>query len=788
MKANFMLLMLVVFSNIVFAQSSKYWTVYSKSFNYTDGKYETNPEKLISKTAEIASLIRLDDGNVLAIGYELEEFFKAQKVEVEEKDEKKITYISLDFKKKPKEKKEEAKEEEEDRVNLASLTKMFFVKDGKLEKVDYEDLTESQQKSILSYYSINSFDEVDDLNRIVFTGIEAKDGLGNVYRPVENGVMISKSIDSKVLPLPAEYAKEWSLYNLVGLEKGFIAGLRIRHIRSSDDTYEYRFVHFDGEKFNFSKLPKAPGEHDKNPLMAAAMEKEYILSDIYKDKKGNYWVTGKNKVFLFKDGQLEEQFSVKEGDKSEKSIGQIAVNSNGKALISYGNIVYVYDVNTKKKEYFFNKKETIITGGTGVSTNITAMDVDSQDKFVITSGRNSLIYGSENRSHVYFNNVRNGALIVFDYPNFNKPNNGIKLLNMISDVDQNYLNYFGQDQLKDELGNEYVLGVGGSYFNKIDKEGKLTTYKIEDLTKEAGYRYPDFKIGNKQWSLDKKTGTLYFTTTRKYTFKMNADGSLEQLTFTLDKKLGGKSVKYMAYDYVNDALWLVTGKGYVYHPMNGGEIKYYTKKETGLGTGYGLFQLRTDDKGTLWVSNSKGLGEFNKDGFKIHANNAAGYLSNFVIQDVKGTTTFVGLGGAYQIDGDNITEVISFASLQEALNTKFPDQDMTNFVKTAAIDKENNIWVATNDDVIGYYNGTEWALYSSKDFLGSEQVYSIFSDSKDRINIVLAPKPAPLSSPSAESVAAAEAKKTVADKYQELVDASLYFKYETVLIDKSIEN
>ncbi|KXX68645.1 hypothetical protein [Flammeovirga sp. SJP92] len=741
MKSNFMLLLLALFANSVFAQSSKHWTIYGNDFVYQNGKYSQDEKLTVPLASHVSSLKRLKDGRI---------FGTSQQGAI-----------------------------------LVSNGQVRNVKAHEFSSEEHGDPIVNLENFVRGYKPNPDFHELMDLKSAGW------DTEGNLYIPdVKMGLRIMKEagVKGKYVAIPDTYKSTWALYNIVGLDKGFIAGLsKVIKRKDGSSTEEYRFVYFNGTDYKIEKLPKEPSENDKNPLMSAASEREHILTDIFKDKKGRYWVTGKNKVFLFKEGQLEEQFSIK-----TDNIKAFAVNDKGEALIDMasGNVV-VYDINAKKIDMSFKKSKTIICGTLSSSyPKITDIEVDDKNRFVIATANVSTKYNRKNKSFIEEQTFNGGAVVILDLPTY-QSESSLKILNSYTDKDEKFLELVGQDHLNDDLGNQYILAVNGESIRKIDAQGNTKEFTIEDLTKKAGYKYPDFKIYTSNWSIDKKSGALYITTpTRKLTFKMKADESVEQITFVLDKKLGGKSAKLMVYDNVNDALWLATGKGYVYHPMNGGEIKYFTKKETGLGTGYGLFQMRMDEKGTLWVSNSKGVGAFTKDGFKVYENPKEGNLSNFIIEDYNGVANCIGGKGVAQIKDGAVNEITSFQALKEALDKKFPDAPNSTMVKKACFDKENQLWVATKDNIIGHFDGTNWEVFTLNKFYTDEDVFDIFLDRNDRVNIVIAKMPAPVITTPTQTAAAAEAaaKETVGQKFEKKVNKSIYFESTVVLVDKNNEN
>ncbi|KXX67786.1 hypothetical protein [Flammeovirga sp. SJP92] len=721
MRLSYILLFLTLYTNSIFAQSSRHWTVYGHNYVYEQGKLSQKEDQIIKTASSIASLKRLSDGTILAVGENTTLLLNNTKLE--EAGNNEFTDISA--------------------TKLCSLLKS--------KKTNFQ-------------YLMGDWDQS-----------------GNFYFPdLKAGWKI---INHKTTIKGDVEEDEWSLYNITGLKKGFIAG-QLKYIENNEGkkTPAYRLIHFDGENVTTHKLPS---EKDNSPLMTV-IEEEHILTDIFEDKQGNYWVTGKNKVFLFKEGQLEEQFSV-----DEDEIKQFAVNKHGEALIALSNgTVITYNIRSKKTEWRFDKSESIIYGVLNTEgVEVTDIEVDNQNRFVLSSGVVAVEYHNTNNSFITKKTVKNGALVVFDLPAF-QSQNSLRVLNTYTDRDAKFMNLVGQDRLTDNLGNQYILAVDGESFKKIDAEGNIKEFNAGALTKSAGYKYPDVKLYPQNWSIDKNSGTLYFSTpSMKYTFQMKVDESIEQLTFGLDEHWNCNKVKRMVHDHVNDALWLVTGEGYVYHPMNGDSIQYYTTEETGLETGYGLHQLEIDEKGTLWVSHLKGLGEFNKDGFKLHKNPAGGYLSMFMVEDYQGTPYSIGKDAIYKLKEGVFTEVVPLSTLQKTLKEQFPVQLLSSWVKHVCFDKSNQLWATTQENKIVHYDGQQWKIYSPENFYAGRNIINMFLDQQDRVSIVTAEKPvsAMMTSLQKNQKKEEQIKKTFEEIFLEKVEQSIQFETAIILVDKNLE-
>ncbi|NME67295.1 ligand-binding sensor domain-containing protein [Flammeovirga aprica] len=654
-------------------------------------------------------------------------------------------------------------------ILAVSNLKTLRINNGKLETLESHTLdadvygeSASRLNSTIFSYEANAKE-----NKYQALNSAGWDDLDILYIPDnEQGLRIIKGDIEKQYPLPEKYIDNGALRNITGIEVGFVAIMRGPHLA--------RIVHFDGEHFKVYKLPE----------VAVGLN---IAEDIYRDKKGQCWVAGSKTLYLFKNGQFEKKLTVDTKDEIQK----FAVNAKGQALIeiSSGHVA-VYDIESQRRLLNFKKSETIIDGHVGTSGSVMDIEVDNQDRFVIARGICTTEYNEKNPKFINSETVYKGSIVIFDVPTFEFDHN-FKVLNTVTDKSKKFKDYIGADRLTDDLGNEYILATDFESFKKIDKEGTVKKFTVDDLTVSAGYKYPDTKVYAKNWAVDKKTGTLYFVTaTRKYTFKMNADESTEQIALTLDKKLGGKP-KMMVFDDLNNAFWLATSKGYAYYPVSGQGVKYFTKKETGLGTGYGLFEMRLDEKGTLWVSNSKGLGEFTKEGFKIHTSTKEeGYISKFIIKDYNGEVNFVGTSHISQSNGGEIKNVYDFAGLKKAVKEKFPNDNNTNWVEQACFDKDNQLWVATKENIIGHFDGTQWEVFKISDFYAGEKIFSMFLDKQDRVNIVITKVPAPVVTSQTQATTAAQevAKETLEDKVQKQAKSSIYFDDTIVLVDKNKEN
>ncbi|WP_281615065.1 hypothetical protein [Flammeovirga sp. SubArs3] len=707
------------------AQSSPKVEIYDQDFQYVSGEYSTKVEN--QSLSSIVSMVKLDDGSVL--------------------------------------------------MSSKKDNKSFILKDGKIKPVTSFDAESAVLEAL-------KFSAVADGSDFVFQNLTtgAFDGKGDFYaiyvRSKEFNTIGKKDelhkfnkTTKKLEPIdkPSDY-KNFHPHKMVGVENGFVCILIKPIERDGSTKYEYRFSHYDGTQFNVLELPDSKK-----------------VSDVFKGKDGRVWVTGKNKVYTYADGQLKEEFSV--GNEKTR-IAEFSINSKGIALIDFtSGSVGAYNTNTNKLEKVFPKNESAIVGDESASRSIQEIEVDDKDRFVISASKYKMDFEFDLLKYQF---ESNGSLVILEYPNLKEIGGGVTLMNSMTQDNDDYKSYVGKSSLVDQEGNLSLLSLDGKTINKISKDGQVTSYSIEEIGKELGFSYPDYMIYPNSWTIDEVSGNIYISTpTRKQTFVLKADGSKEKLAFSLDKKLGGKTIKRVTFDSQNQAYWLATNKGFAFSPING-EPKYYTKKQTGIGTGYGLFEFRADTQGKLWVSHSKGVAVFDKDGqvSNLENENSANYISHFSIKDNTGRSVAVGSKGTFAISGETATKEIDFESLKAELTKKYGEENNSVFMKAAIFDQKNQLWVITDKNKVAYFTGSDWNIIDMKQYYCAPEVFTLFNDKEGRVNIVAGEplKPVVATPTEQAAAAAAEAKKTPKDYLLEEIDHTYYFPEQVVVFDVNQAN
>lgn len=764
MKTKLILFCLFISATLtnINAQSSKHWTIYGDKYKFIDGEFKPSQESLFTN---VYSLSKDADGSVY-VSTAGNQFFKFNdnKYEPFIVGEKPKSLSKIVFNK--------AKNEtwicesfRLQRIKADGSIDIFHALPAKRGSKTEIKTDENHPFKLMNFSDIT----VDDAGTVYITGAEpfsSTRGITNKeYTGIEfyNGVKSFDGVEWKQHDLPNH------IENMIGTDKGFVAILA-----------KYELLYFDGATYHTYQLDKEESIYDDNPLTQNEAAKEYEVTDIFKGSEGKIWVTGIHKIFLFEDGKLNEQFSIKKdtGKKSQRddltiketdgnamkllknvaaatdanqnkeryprTINQFAINKNGICFIDLNNKSSIaYNIQTKEVEYTFKHSNSMVKHYGLGTTPVRDIAVNNDGKFIIPISRyyKSFNDNLDDEDGVEFGLDRpssGGGLIIFEYPNINNVGKGFRLVNRLTTNDDSYKEYVGQANLSDDLGNMYMLAKGGKTFTKFSPDGKSKIFSIEALVKEAGFQYPETSIYTKSWCIGKKTGTLYFVTpARKYTFKLTPEGKVEAINITMDKKLAGKTVKHLAIDEANNALWLMGRKGIMYKPLEGGTPKYYTKKETGVSTGFSFFGMKADRKGNLWVSYDDGLAQFTKDEVKIHTNKKGRlYLSKSIIEDNNQKIYSIGTNAIYVKEGDDFKEFASFDPIAEAMRSKTTNTvTHTHSISQTLFDKSNNLWAIVNNKFCKF-DGSKWEIFNAENFYANK-ISTLFKDKEGRVNIVL---------------------------------------------------
>lgn len=419
------------------------------------------------------------------------------------------------------------------------------------------------------------------------------------------------------------------------------------------------------------------------------------------DKNGNiwfgHWVGGLTK-YSAKDKKFHEVF-LPENLHNEKSINCIFEDKEGDIWIgTKGAGIIKYHPSEDELNGTISEKEsgtfTLIQKKDGLSSDIINAIKQDKNGLIWVATENGITQITANKDNYTFS-VFNGL-----------PGNSLTSL------------------LCDSQGNVWIGSSNNGIFRL--NEGKVKnfkTYSINDGLASNNIKtlFEDFK------------GNIYIGTygggVSKYLPSLEANNYNGPVFQTISTAQGLSNDKVFAIIQDREKnIWIGT-----YLNLN----QYFDEQFEIYGEQEGLvnslvWSVIQDRKGSFWLGTEGGLVKYspkanpNQNSFINYTNNRAGLISNTtaLYEDIKGNIWF-----------SNFSNGVSRLDPVSLKVTLFDDKIKADEIFAIAGDANGDIWIGTNKNGVYRLNikTEEVQQYTTEDGLGSNQVYTIFKDSKNNL-------------------------------------------------------
>lgn len=358
--------------------------------------------------------------------------------------------------------------------------------------------------------------------------------------------------------------------------------------------------------------------------------------------------------------------------------------------------------------------------------SITSFAEDTEGNLYIGTDGNGLMYLNTQSSEVYTFN-RSGRLS----SNF--------ILDLSFDEDGRLwiatdrgLTIKDQDEANTFELLDHTNGLKSDLINQVEYLGNGLTAigYYNDGISLIDHNSAPYKITHFQISKDSISGTecqslaadqqgnLWIGTARRGLFKMDLE-TKELKQFSVDEGLNYFSVQSIHEDRERN-IWVGTELGL---NLFTGEVFKLFNEDDGLSNNI-VWSVCNSAQGGLWVGTNNGLDYFNGLSFSEVPGSQELILLT-VFEDSRGLL-WAGTPGEGLVKYDREAKRLTSLKDQKIL----PDQTVYSIVE----DKEGYLWIGTKKGAVRYHpEKGESKVYTTKDGLGGNNIYRIFSDSKDRI-------------------------------------------------------
>ncbi|MDN5201376.1 two-component regulator propeller domain-containing protein [Fulvivirgaceae bacterium BMA10] len=454
-----------------------------------------------------------------------------------------------------------------------------------------------------------------------------------------------------------------------------------------------------------------------------------IVTAIFMDNQNKLWVG-------YKNGRLAtlEEFGLKIFDPEEGTpvvaITGITQLQNGTICFStYGEGVYYY---MNDRLYNANSDDGVI------NDDIYVMMKDSQDQLWLgTDGGISVLNLSEGTKKIE-NITTNGGLpdnIVCDLTLDDRDNIWIGMYDGgICQYDISKKEFFELPIMKswefgtvnslEFLGNNTIwVGTEGNgivsvdysnqgSFKKFDAEGGFGNFKIHDLQKDS-------------------EGNIWISSSNAGLQLANSKIALIDIPGSGDSK----SIKAIASSH-NENLWFSNDKGLFYFEIDpGGNQKISRHLKGEKYRNLSIISLYEDIQQTLWIGTfGQGIFRYHPNSGKVEAFSQKADLGDTNVLSIAGKGNqlwFATLGGVIRCelstDPENPNEQVQFIKYEKA------DGLGSNYVYHILIDSKDRVWFATDGNGITCWEKGRFINYAEGQGLKNGKVYSVVEDPSGNI-------------------------------------------------------
>jgi len=175
------------------------------------------------------------------------------------------------------------------------------------------------------------------------------------------------------------------------------------------------------------------------------------------------------------------------------------------------------------------------------------------------------------------------------------------------------------------------------------------------------------------------------------------------------------------------------------------EDEYYTKFPNKPWSPYEVYSIYKDEKGSMWFGTANlGLCRYDGSSFKwlyedelTNTPNGGSFGIRSVIEDKKGEFWISNTNYRFTFPSGSIAEndsnLIDYKKHEGIQNLKTDKGDNFIYFMSATLDNEGNLWFATYDQGVWYYDGESVKQYLVKDKNKIVTLYSIYRDKEDNL-------------------------------------------------------
>ncbi|MCG8410511.1 MAG: hypothetical protein MI739_04405, partial [Bacteroidales bacterium] len=448
-------------------------------------------------------------------------------------------------------------------------------------------------------------------------------------------------------------------------------------------------------------------------------KKNVEINTIFQDNIGYIWL-GTNYGLVKYDGSEFVLFTKKDS-LADNYI--TSINQDYKNNLWIGHKSGKISIYNRKHFAEFNPEE-------GVGTQeISSFFINNKNTvFFSTYGEGVYYYAGEKRKRLYNIDVDNGLIDSYVY-------------DIVQDFNSNM--YFATDKgisiyniERKEFIDEITMsdGLPDNIVKHMIIDKNILWIAMEDagvckynITNKQFSNINNWKFGSINSFIKLNDRELWLSTVRNGIVQINYDdnGNSYYTVYNENNKLANNRTKSIFKDRENN-VWIGTRNGLSIRRNNNFE---FLDKSSGLNIDH-IFSLVIDDAGNYWIASNQGLFVLSKNNLgeikQKHLHNLKSHSFIALYKDSKG---FIWAGtygtGVFKINPITY-EYLNFNSRNGLSND--------NIIHIS--ENKDNIWLSTLGGGVIKYNEDslpQFTIYTSKDGLTSDYIYSTFTDSKNRI-------------------------------------------------------